>query len=145
MKKFVTKSEQETIELAADLAKELRGGEFICFYGNLGAGKTAFVKGLARAFGYRGYVTSPTFSIVHEYLGEKNIYHFDMYRMSDTDDLSVTGFYDYQGENNIFAIEWCENIEREIGDKRIDVHIEYGENEDERIITWEKKYDDFSD
>ena len=109
MQKFITASEQQTEQLAEKLAATLCGTEIIAMYGDLGAGKTAFTRGLARGLGIADGVSSPTFALVHEYEGRYMLYHFDMYRINGFDDLYSTGFFDYTG-NGVLIIEWSENI-----------------------------------
>lgn len=107
---IVTDNEKETEEAAKCLAKNLRMGDFLAFYGDLGSGKTAFIRGLAEVFCPGVRVSSPTYAIVNEYSGNPDIYHFDMYRITDDDSLYSTGFYDYLERSGIVAAEWCENI-----------------------------------
>ena len=106
----VTSSEKHTENLAKELAKKLVPGDFLAFFGDLGSGKTAFVRGLAEVFCPGVRVSSPTYAIVNEYKGNPYIFHFDMYRITDDDSLYSTGFYDYFDRNGIMAVEWCENI-----------------------------------
>lgn len=122
MCKFVTNSEAETAELAARIAQKLKGDEVIALFGGLGAGKTAFTRGLAFALGIESGVSSPTFALVHEYDGKFPIYHFDMYRVNGFDDLYSTGFFDYIG-NGVLVIEWSENIEGALPQDAIRIEI----------------------
>lgn len=102
---------EETIQTAEKFAENLKAGDVIAYRGGLGAGKTTFTRGLAKGLGLGDVVTSPTFAIVNEYRGEKlTLYHFDMYRIENSDDLESTGYYDYPLEESIFAVEWSENI-----------------------------------
>lgn len=107
---FITNSEEETRRAAAEVAKRLKRGDVILYEGEMGAGKTAFTKGLAEFFGTESEVTSPTFALVHEYDGRIPIFHFDLYRISGYDDLYATGFFDYLGRGGIIAAEWSENV-----------------------------------
>lgn len=107
---FITNSEQETRAAALDVAKRLKIGDVILFEGEMGAGKTAFTKGLAEFFGTDEEVTSPTFALVHEYPGRVPIFHFDLYRISGYDDLYAVGFFDYLDRGGIIAAEWSENV-----------------------------------
>lgn len=107
---FITNSEQETRAAALDVAKRLKIGDVILYEGEMGAGKTAFTKGLAEFFGTDEEVTSPTFALVHEYPGRVPIFHFDLYRISGYDDLYAVGFFDYLDRGGIIAAEWSENV-----------------------------------
>ncbi len=104
-------------------------------FGGLGAGKTAFTRGLAAGLGIGDGVSSPTFALVHEYEGRCMLYHFDMYRINTYDDLYSTGFFDYEG-CGVMAIEWSENIEPFLPESRINVTISRL-SENEREITIE--------
>ena len=108
---FYSHSEQETEELGARLAERLPGGAVVAMYGDLGAGKTAFVRGMARGMGLSCRVSSPTFTIVNEYLGERELIHFDMYRLSGADELFDIGWEDYLSRGAVCAVEWSENVE----------------------------------
>lgn len=110
---FITHSPEETISIAEKIGKLLKAGDCIAYYGDLGAGKTTFTRGIAKGLGLPDEVSSPTFAIVNEYHGKGSIslYHFDMYRIGSSDELETTGFYDYPMEESVFAVEWSENIE----------------------------------
>ena len=111
MIKIKTSSPEETIAAAEKLGGLLKAGDMIAYKGGLGAGKTTFTHGLAIGMGLGDNVTSPTFALVNEYRGEDiTLYHFDMYRINSEEDLESTGFYDYDFENNVAAVEWSENI-----------------------------------
>lgn len=110
MKTYLSHSVAQTEAFASEFAKTLHAGDVIAFIGGLGAGKTAFVRGLAQGLEVSGEVSSPTFSLVHEYSGKLPLYHFDMYRITDLDDLYSTGFFDYLDAGAVLAIEWSENI-----------------------------------
>ena len=108
---FITNSPQETENLGAALGKILRPGTVLAYRGDLGAGKTAFTRGLARGLGYTEPVTSPTYTIVNEYLGGRlPLFHFDMYRLASSDDLWDIGWEDYLERGGICAVEWSENV-----------------------------------
>lgn len=107
---FVSHSSEETAKIAFDFAKKLSGGDVILYEGDLGAGKTAFTKGIALALGIEDTVTSPTFAVVNEYEGEIPLFHFDLYRIESYDDLYSIGFFDYLVRGGIMACEWSENI-----------------------------------
>lgn len=108
---IVTNSSNKTFLLGEKIAKNLTSPDVIAFFGGMGAGKTTIIGGIASGLGYKGPVQSPTFNIVNHYKGQKNIYHFDMYRVKSEEDLLSTGFYDYlDDQNGIVLIEWSENI-----------------------------------
>lgn len=105
--KFITKSEEETVELAKKIASEFVGGEIVVLEGDLGAGKTTFTKGLAEALQVTEQITSPTFVLVKGYKGRFPLYHFDMYRIENVTELDELGFDEYfYEEENICVIEW---------------------------------------
>ncbi len=108
---YITNSPAETENLGAALASRLKPGTVLAFRGDLGAGKTAFTRGLARGLGYRESVTSPTYTIVNEYLGGRlPLFHFDMYRLSSAEELWDIGWDDYLERGGICAVEWSENV-----------------------------------
>ena len=108
---FITNSPEETENLGEKLAKILTPGTILAYRGDLGAGKTAFTRGLARGLDCREQVTSPTYTIVNEYLGGKMpLFHFDMYRLTCADDLFDIGWDDYLERGGICAVEWSENV-----------------------------------
>ena len=108
---FFTTTPEETEALGARLAAALHGGEVIAYRGELGAGKTAFTRGLAQGLGISMRVTSPTYTIVNEYTGGRlPLFHFDMYRLHDADDLFDIGWEDYLERGGVCAVEWSENV-----------------------------------
>ena len=119
-----TSSYEETIEYARKLGSVLKGGEVIAYFGGLGMGKTTFTSGLCEGMGVNAEVSSPTFALVNEYGNSKKLYHFDMYRITDFDDLCSTGFFDYLDTNAVLAIEWSENIENALPENTIFVEFE---------------------
>ena len=136
MLEYLSKSESETEALGARLAAALPGGSVVAMYGDLGAGKTAFVRGMARGMGLDCRVSSPTFTIVNEYLGERDLIHFDMYRLSGADELFDIGWEDYLARGAVCAVEWSENVEDAFFGDEIRVRIEKL-SEGERKITLE--------
>jgi len=108
---YITNSERETEELGAKLARELPDGSVVAFYGELGSGKTAFVRGMARGMGIDALVNSPTFTIVNEYVGARSLFPFAMYRLGGADELYDIGWEDYLARNGVCAVEWSENVE----------------------------------
>lgn len=109
-REYTSHSPEETQKIAADLARTLNGGDVILYEGDLGAGKTAFTKGIASVLGIEDTVTSPTFAVVNEYEGKIPLFHFDLYRLESYDDLYSIGFFDYLSRGGIMACEWSENI-----------------------------------
>ncbi len=109
---YLTHSPEETEQLGQQFAAELRPGDVVAFYGDLGAGKTAFTRGIARGLGICDAVTSPTYTIVNEYLsGRMPLFHFDMYRLGSADELFDIGWEEYLERGGICAVEWSENVE----------------------------------
>ena len=133
----ITHSTEETEAFASLLAKHLKGGTVVAFYGGLGMGKTAFTRGLARGMGINCHVSSPTFAIVNDYGGNPPLVHFDMYKVESWDDLYSSGFFDYLDMGAILAVEWSENIENALPEETVRVTIKKGEDENSRIITVE--------
>lgn len=126
-------STKETEQIARCFSTELKEGACIAFLGDLGAGKTAFVRGLAKGLDVSGEVCSPTFALVHEYSGKIPLVHFDMYRVTGEDDLYATGYYDYLDSGATLAIEWSENITQYLPKDTIFITITTL-GEDERMI-----------
>ena len=121
---YFTNSEQETEALGERFARDLPGGTVVAMYGDLGAGKTAFVRGMARGMGLSCRVSSPTFTIVNEYLGPRELIHFDMYRLSGADELFDIGWEDYLARGAVCAVEWSENVRDAFYGDEIRVTIE---------------------
>ena len=133
---IITNSPAETEAAGAALAAELKPGSVIAFTGDLGAGKTAFTRGLARGLGVEERVTSPTFTIVNEYEGGRlPLFHFDMYRLGSSDELFDIGWEDYLSRGGVCAVEWSENIADALEEGTIRVDIRRGAHDDQRIIT----------
>ncbi|MBR4951235.1 MAG: tRNA (adenosine(37)-N6)-threonylcarbamoyltransferase complex ATPase subunit type 1 TsaE [Clostridia bacterium] len=123
---------QETEKIAEAIAEKVKNGGFLALYGGMGAGKTSFVRGLVKALCPEclELVHSPTFAIVNEYRGSNiNIFHFDLYRLTDEDDLYSTGFYDYIEQGGLTVTEWTELFEESVPEGAVKVKIEHiGEN-----------------
>ena len=133
---FTTNSPAETEALGQRLAAKLQGGEVIAYTGDLGAGKTAFTRGLARGLGIAERVTSPTFTIVNEYdTGRLPLFHFDMYRLTSSDDLYDIGWEDYLARSGVCAVEWSELVADALEGEVIRVDIKNGGGDDCRSIT----------
>lgn len=143
LKEMITNSPEETEQVGFELARLLENDttlpSFIALYGDLGVGKTAFVRGFARVFSPAALVRSPTFALVNEYptRGGRRVFHFDMYRITDEDDLYSIGYYDYLDDGSICLVEWSENIPYAIPDSHIRVDIEKTDLDkpDERKIS----------
>ncbi|GHV46267.1 tRNA (adenosine(37)-N6)-threonylcarbamoyltransferase complex ATPase subunit type 1 TsaE [Clostridia bacterium] len=139
--KFLTNSPDETTLAARKFAACLIPGDGVAFRGGMGAGKTHFTKGIAAALGIRDEISSPTFSLVNEYLSDTGIllFHFDLFRLKTIDDLAAIGFYDYLNRNGICVMEWSENfggeVEREFSRCYVVAITQTGENTREINIT----------
>ena len=135
---FISNSPDDTRIFAADMAKRLRAGDVLCLYGDLGAGKTAFVQGIAKGLGIDEPITSPTFTIVNEYEGRLPLYHFDVYRIADSDEMYEVGFDEYVYGEGVSVIEWPQLIADILPDRRYDIEIkkdlEKGENHREITV-----------
>ena len=133
---YITNSPAETEALGEALGKILPAGTVLAYFGDLGAGKTAFTRGLARGLGYQDAVTSPTYTIVNEYLGGRlSLFHFDMYRLRSAEDLWDIGWEDYLDRGGVCAVEWSENV-REALEGAVTVDIQRL-SENSRRITLE--------
>ena len=139
---FESHSREETIKFAADMAAKAEPGEVFTLTGDLGVGKTVFAKGFAKGLGVTEPVTSPTFTIVQEYLsGRLPFYHFDVYRIGDPDEMEETGFYDYLDRGGVVLIEWAELIEDILPSPRTAIKLEkdVDGDDDYRLITVENR------
>lgn len=131
--RYLSHGERETEEIGRAFAEKLSAGSVVAMLGGMGAGKTAFVRGVARGLGTDERVTSPTYTIVNEYDTEPPLFHFDLYRFSSADELFEIGFDDYLARGGICIIEWFENAEDEYAPTHR-VKISRGEDENSRII-----------
>ena len=135
--KYYTCNTDQTEALGAALAEQLAPGDVVAFFGDLGAGKTAFVRGMARGLGILESVTSPTYTVVNEYLsGRMPLFHFDLYRLSGPDDLFDIGWEDYLDRGGVCAVEWSERAE-ELLEDAVRVTIRMADGPDSREITIE--------
>ena len=133
---FVTNSPEETEELGERLGRALSPGDVVAFTGDLGAGKTAFVRGMAQGLGVAGRVTSPTFTIVNEYEGGRlPLFHFDMYRLGSSDELFDIGWEDYLARGGVCAVEWSENAAGALERDTVRVDLRRGAEDGQRVIT----------
>ena len=129
---YITNCEKETLSIAYDLESKLEGNRVICLNGELGAGKTVFVRGFCRFFGI-DEISSPTFTLVNEYEGNKPVFHFDVYRLADEDEFYAIGGEEYF-EKGVCIIEWSDVIKDAIPEDAIDVRIEKLDDNVRRII-----------
>lgn len=132
--KIITSSELETVELAQNFESEKFPNMVICLNGELGSGKTMFVKGIANALGINDVITSPTFNIIKEYEGELPLYHLDVYRLDNA--KNDIGIEEYFTKGGVVVIEWAENIKDILPEERLDIKIKVlGENKRSLVIT----------
>ena len=141
--KFTSRNEKDTMELAENIESEKFPGMIICLDGELGSGKTVFVKGFAKSLGIEETITSPTFNIVKEYTnGEMPLYHMDVYRLEDNE--SQIGFNDYFSQNAVSIIEWSDLIEDQLPEERLDIKFKVID-ENTRVLILKphgQKYED---
>ncbi len=137
---YISNSYEDTQIIAEDFSKGLKSGDVICMYGDLGAGKTAFVQGLAKGLGIQEPITSPTFTIVNEYSGRLMLYHFDVYRIADSDEMFEIGYDEYIDGDGVCVIEWPQLISDILPKQRYEITIskDYNESEDYRKIKIER-------
>ena len=129
---FHSHSEEETIAFGRKLAREITA-ETICLFGEMGCGKTQFVKGFLQGLGYDGDVTSPTFALCYRYDADKPVYHYDLYRLSGYDDLYSIGFFDRE-PGSVSLVEWSENAEDYLPEDALRIYFEYGAEPEDRIL-----------
>ena len=135
---YISHSPEETEAIGQTLGERLNPDTVLAYLGDLGMGKTAFTRGLARGLGCRGRVTSPTFTIVNEYDGKIPLFHFDMYRLTDSEDLFDIGWEDYLDRGGVCAVEWSERISDALPEDTLYVTIaRHPDGENWRIITME--------
>ena len=123
MERFISKSESETVGFGKKFAGNLEAGSFVALYGDLGAGKTRFVKGVCDAFEVKEVVNSPTFTIVNEYHGKLPVFHIDLYRMNSVEEILGIGFDEYLESGGVCLVEWAEKLNGIIPGKRYDVKM----------------------
>jgi tRNA threonylcarbamoyladenosine biosynthesis protein TsaE len=134
--KRIAANAEETLQVAAAFVPGLKAGNVVALVGDLGAGKTEFVKGLAAGLGSPAAVTSPTFTLIHEYLGGRlPLYHMDFYRLSSEHELDEIGFDDYLGQGGVCAVEWANRFPERIPGTAFWVTLSIAEN-NERVISW---------
>lgn len=124
MRVHETRSEQETFQIGYEIAKNSKAGDIFCLIGDLGVGKTVFSKGFAEGLGITEPITSPTFTIVQVYDGDSPLYHFDMYRIEDPDELEMIGYEDYFYGQGVCLVEWANIVEEVIPPEAKWIYIE---------------------
>lgn len=147
MTEYYTNSVKQTQQLAEKIGRLLKKGDIIAFTGGMGMGKTAFTRGLAKGLNIdENEVSSPTFALVNEYRGNLHtIYHFDMYRVADVNDLYSTGFFDYLDTDAVLVIEWSENIKGALPENTINIDIErISDNERKIVIKGDNRFENIS-
>lgn len=135
MKQIISYSEAQTKEIGKKIAEQLTKGDVICLIGDLGAGKTLLSKAIAYGLGVKEPVTSPTFTIVHEYKGYLPLYHFDVYRINDIDEMFEIGFEEYVYGRGVCIIEWADKIREILPKESIWIDLSRGQKDNERIIN----------
>ncbi|MCH5184783.1 MAG: tRNA (adenosine(37)-N6)-threonylcarbamoyltransferase complex ATPase subunit type 1 TsaE [Oscillospiraceae bacterium] len=138
---YESHSEKDTRKIAEKFASDIRSGDVICIDGELGAGKTVFVSAFAKALGVTEYISSPTFTVVNEYSGKIPVFHFDVYRITDAEQMYDIGFDEYIFGNGVCIIEWSRNIEEILPRGRYEITIrrDYSKGDDYREIKIKKK------
>ena len=140
MELVTTRSEAETISAGKTFAGQLRQGDVVALFGDLGAGKTRFIKGMCLGLGVHENVASPTFTILREYnAGNVSIYHFDLYRIASEREIFELGFEEFVNNDGICFIEWADRAQKFLPSHRYDVHLKLGENPDTREIMIKEK------
>jgi tRNA threonylcarbamoyladenosine biosynthesis protein TsaE len=135
-----THSEEATIRAGKVFSSRLIPGAIVALYGDLGTGKTRFIKGICEGLGVRDHVTSPTFTIVNEYHGaDMPVYHFDFYRINSISEMQEIGFEDYVTGEGICLIEWADRITELLPPERFDIHLRLGSSDQDREMIIEKR------
>lgn len=132
--KIILKSLEETQKFGVKLGNALKKGDILCLNGDLGAGKTTLTKSIGIGLGVNEYITSPTFALINQYSGKLPVYHFDVYRLENVEEIYDLGFDEYFYGNGVCIIEWADKIEKMIPKERIVIDIEKTEDLDGRII-----------
>ena len=120
---ITTFNETETLTLGVQLASLLNSGDLVAFYGELGSGKTCFIKGICQGLKVEQYVTSPTFALINEYSNQFPIYHFDFYRLNSEDEIYGLGYEEYFYSSGICLIEWADRVQSFLPAERIEIHL----------------------
>lgn len=126
---------KSTEEFGEKLGRALKGGDLLCLTGGLGAGKTTLTKSIGVGLDVEDYITSPTFALINEYEGRVDLYHFDVYRLENEEDLFDLGYEDYFYSDGVTIVEWGNKVEELLPLDRINVHIKKGQELEERIVS----------
>ncbi len=122
---IITKSSEEMKNLGKEVGKLAKSGDLLAFYGELGAGKTCFIQGISRGLEVKDYVTSPSFTIVNEYQGKIPVYHFDLFRLDNTEEIFELGYEEYLYGEGLTVIEWAEKVEHFLPKEHLKIYIEF--------------------
>ncbi|MDD3036236.1 MAG: tRNA (adenosine(37)-N6)-threonylcarbamoyltransferase complex ATPase subunit type 1 TsaE [Candidatus Saccharimonadaceae bacterium] len=125
---------KDTEDFGEKLGKLLKTGDIVCLNGDLGAGKTTLTKAIGVGLGVDEYITSPSFTLINQYRGRVMVYHYDVYRLEEVDELYDLGFDEYFYGDGVSIIEWADKIEKFIPEERIEIQLEKTDNPDERIL-----------
>jgi tRNA threonylcarbamoyladenosine biosynthesis protein TsaE len=139
---IISKSPEETKKLGEDIGKLVRAGDLLAFYGELGAGKTCFIQGISQQLEVKDYVTSPSFTIINEYRGKIPIYHFDLFRLNNAEEILELGYKEYFYGEGLTVIEWAEKIEEFLPKEHLKIDIKF-EDHYKRTITFIPQGDRF--
>ncbi|NMA85978.1 MAG: tRNA (adenosine(37)-N6)-threonylcarbamoyltransferase complex ATPase subunit type 1 TsaE [Tissierellia bacterium] len=145
MAKIILDGLEDTREFGEKLGNLLKSGDIICLKGDLGAGKTTLTKSIGIGLGVEDYITSPTFTLINEYRGKLDLYHFDVYRLEGITDLDDLGFEEYFYSDGVCIIEWGDKIQDILPEETINISIEKGQELDERTIHLFGKGDRFKE
>jgi len=132
---IITKSSEETKKLGREISKLVQPGDLLAFYGELGTGKTCFIQGISEGLGIKDYVTSPSFTIINEYQGKIPIYHFDLFRLNDMEEIAELGYEEYFFGVGLTVVEWAEKMETLLPKNYLRIDIKF-KNYSERIISF---------
>ena len=122
---IITKSPEETKNLGKEISKIIKPGDLLAFYGELGAGKTCFIQGISLGLEVKDYVTSPSFTIINEYQGKIPIYHFDLFRFDNAEEILELGYEEYFYGEGLIVIEWAEKIEQFLPKEHLKIDIKF--------------------
>jgi len=140
---IITKSPEETKNLGKEVSKLTKPGDLLAFYGELGAGKTCFIQGISQGLKVKDYVTSPSFTIINEYQGKIPIYHFDLFRLDNAEEILELGYKEYFYGEGLTVIEWAEKIEQLLTKEHLKIEIKFKDRY-QRIISFIPQGDRFN-